>query len=343
MDFVGSCRIAIRVLALSTGIGLAASGGAGTVALAQGWGWWPSSPPQRQPVPSQPVYPDRPPVPVPGAGGAPGGGRENFCIQLEQRLAQSWSRGNQSKDLLPKIEAEMQQLQRVYQQSQAQLDRADCYDYFLFSKTLRRSRQCLDMSKSSEDARRRIAELEGQRQSMLNGRDNRNEQDELIQTLARNGCGKNYQQEAARRQQSASPFGGWADEEQVPGGLQARPGPPPFQTFRTVCVRLCDGYFFPISFSTLPNHFTKDADACSSRCAAPAELFYYPTPPSGAPEQMVSVSGQPYTKMANAFRYRKEYIQGCSCKQAEFQPQQTPINKKAEATTTPSKQAAREN
>ena len=344
-------RLLARSLPALAMIGLVLASAGLDRAAAQGWGWWPSSPPQqRPPVPSQPVYPDRPPVPAPpGAGPPQGGGRENYCLQLEQKLAQSWSRGSQSRDQLPKLEAEMQQQQKLYQQSQAQLDRGDCYDYFLFSKTLKRSPQCLNTSKQGEDARRRIAELEGQRQSMLNGRENRAEQDELIQTLARNGCGKNYQQEAARRQQS-SPFGGWTDEESPQGGgaQRARPNVPPFQTYRTVCVRLCDGYFFPISFSAVPAQFGKDADACSSRCAAPAELFYYPTPPTGAPEQMTSVSGQPYTKMTNAFRYRKEYIQGCSCKQAEFQPA-TPQNKKAEAApprtapTGASKQAAREN
>ena len=101
----------------------------------------------------------------------------------------------------------------------------------------------------------------------------------------------------------------------------------PFATYRTLCVRLCDGYYFPVSFSTLPNHFQRDAQVCQSQCAAPAELFYHQNP-GGAVEQMVSVNGQPYTGLKTAFRYRKEYTAGCSCKQAEYSPA---VEKKADA------------
>ncbi len=87
-----------------------------------------------------------------------------------------------------------------------------------------------------------------------------------------------------------------------------------YATYRTLCVRLCDGYYFPVSFSTLPNHFQRDAEACQSKCAAPVELYYYQNP-GGAVEQMVGVSSNlPYTELKSAFRYRKEYVQGCSCK-----------------------------
>src|SRR5690606_29512315 len=32
-------------------------------------------------------------------------------------------------------------------------------------------------------------------------------------------------------------------------------------TYRTVCVRLCDGFFFPISFATTPDRFGADEAA----------------------------------------------------------------------------------
>ena len=47
---------------------------------------------------------------------------------------------------------------------------------------------------------------------------------------------------------------------------------------------------------------------------------------------MVSVdSQQPYTSLKSAWRYRKEFVQGCSCKAAEYQPQVPGKDKKAEA------------
>ncbi len=111
-------------------------------------------------------------------------------------------------------------------------------------------------------------------------------------------------------------FGG--EESDGPRGPTNQFGNLPFATYRTLCVRLCDGYYFPVSFSTLPNHFQRDAQLCQSQCAAPAELYYHQNP-GGAVEQAVSASTQqPYTSLKSAFRYRKEFVQGCSCKQAEY-------------------------
>ena len=45
---------------------------------------------------------------------------------------------------------------------------------------------------------------------------------------------------------------------------------------------------------------------------------------------MVSVATQePYTSLKAAWRYRKEYVQGCSCKAAEYHPEQ--LERKADA------------
>ncbi|MBU2532324.1 MAG: DUF2865 domain-containing protein, partial [Alphaproteobacteria bacterium] len=76
-----------------------------------------------------------------------------------------------------------------------------------------------------------------------------------------------------------------------------------------------------VSFSTLPTHFQRDVDACQSKCAAPSELFFHQNP-GGSVEQMISQrTRQPYTSLKTAFRYRKEYVQGCSCKESEYVPQ----------------------
>lgn len=262
-----------------------------------------------------------------------------ICLQLEQRLVAESQRGTQSRELLPKIEAEMRQADRASQLAQSQLERADCFDYFLFSKTLRRTRQCVDLATQAEGAKRKVAEFDAQRQQILGSRD-RSYQDDIIRELARNNCGANYQQEAQRRG-GFNPFSSlWQDEDSGPGGRANEFGALPFATYRTLCVRLCDGYYFPVSFSTLPNHFQRDADVCQSRCAAPAELYYHQNP-GGAVEQMVSAAGQqPYTSLKTAFRYRKEYVQGCSCKQAEYTP--NPGERPDRKAETPAQQSTKQ-
>lgn len=239
-------------------------------------------------------------------------------MQLEQRLVQEGQRGSSSREQLPRIEAELRQSDRASQAAQAQLARSDCYDYFLFSKTLRRTRQCVDLANQADQAKRKVAELDAQRQQIVGSRD-RSHQDDIYRELARNNCGADYAREAAKRDQ-INPFSTiWQDEEASPGSRREF-GALPYATYRTICVRLCDGYFFPVSFATLKNHFDRDVEACQSNCAAPAELFYYQNP-GGSVEQAMSVKNQtPYTGLKTAFRYRKEYVQGCSCKQAEYTP-----------------------
>ena len=313
---------------------------AGAPVLAQGFSWPWSNEPERPPVPREPVYRPAPqpgpqPAPPPAAQPSPGWGgtvtKSSICLQLEQRLVQEGQRGNQARDQLPKIEAEIRTADRTLETSEAQLERQDCYEYFLFSKSLRRTRQCVDLANQIEAAKRRVGELEAQRQQIL-GSAGRSYQDDIIRELARNNCGATYAQEARRR--DAGPLSSiWQDDEGG-GGTGGQFGALPFATYRTLCVRLCDGYYFPVSFSTLPNHFQRDAEACQSKCAAPAELYYHQNP-GGSVDQMVALNSQePYTKLKSAFRYRKELVQGCSCKQAEFVPQ-TPMPAAPGAPGTP--------
>ncbi len=87
-------------------------------------------------------------------------------------------------------------------------------------------------------------------------------------------------------------------------------------TFRTVCVRSCDGAYFPISFATVPGRFPDDEKTCKALCpAADATLYAYRNPGEDI-NQAVSISGQPYSSSPNAFRFRQEFNPSCSCKAA---------------------------
>jgi hypothetical protein len=98
-----------------------------------------------------------------------------------------------------------------------------------------------------------------------------------------------------------------------PGAPGADTGPQS-GTYRTVCVRSCDGAFFPISFATAPARFPDDEKTCKALCpAADATLFAYRNPGEDM-SQAVSIDGQPYASSPNAFRYRTEFNPSCSCK-----------------------------
>jgi hypothetical protein len=83
-------------------------------------------------------------------------------------------------------------------------------------------------------------------------------------------------------------------------------------TYRTVCVRLCDGFHWPISHATTPDHFARDAKRCEQACPARSRLFVHQAS-DAEPAAMKDLHGQPYDKLENAFRHRREYVAGCTC------------------------------
>jgi len=84
-------------------------------------------------------------------------------------------------------------------------------------------------------------------------------------------------------------------------------------TYRTLCVRLCDGYYFPISFSATRDRLARDAKTCENSCGGQARLFIYSNPGADV-EDMVDLRGQPYKQLSTAFLYRTEYVPQCRCK-----------------------------
>ena len=82
--------------------------------------------------------------------------------------------------------------------------------------------------------------------------------------------------------------------------------------FRTVCVRACDGYYFPMSFSTNRGRFDTDRAICQAIYPqGEAELYVYQNPGEEA-ENMVSVDGEPYASKPFAFAYRANYSPACA-------------------------------
>lgn len=83
--------------------------------------------------------------------------------------------------------------------------------------------------------------------------------------------------------------------------------------YRTLCVRACDGYMFPISFETERFNFTRDQNICSMQCPAGNAELYVHRSYSEWTEQAKSLDGTPLTKHPKAFRYRKKFDPSCSC------------------------------
>lgn len=291
----------------------------------------------QQPYPAPYPAPNAGPPPnydqaYPRQDGSRASSRDLRCAQLEHELANAWVVRRQGTDDRQSVEAEIRKYDQIFQTSQARAERQGCYrSNFIFGRSLVRTPKCLRLERQIENARRQLESLNAQRQARSGGSNRR--RDELVAALARAGCGRQYERQA--RGGGGGGIFNWLEE----GFWDTRPREglstsriEQFATYRTLCVRQCDGYYFPVSFSTLPSNFPADTQKCQSQCAAPAELYVYRNPGEEA-EQMVSSDGsRAYANLPNAWRYRKQFVKGCSCKADEYDPAEiAAANEKAEA------------
>ncbi|HZP70574.1 MAG TPA: DUF2865 domain-containing protein [Pseudolabrys sp.] len=135
----------------------------------------------------------------------------------------------------------------------------------------------------------------------------------LLIALGDNGCGSQYRSAAIAGQQGnflERLFGG----NNSNSGIFSTPIGPMGGTFRTVCVRTCDGFYFPISYSTSPDRFRDDELACQRMCPAAEVALYSYHNPGEEMAQAVSLNGRLYTELPTAFQYRKALNPACSCR-----------------------------
>ncbi|WP_143523412.1 DUF2865 domain-containing protein [Pararhizobium arenae] len=85
----------------------------------------------------------------------------------------------------------------------------------------------------------------------------------------------------------------------------AIPGDDGNGSLRTMCVRTCDGAFFPISSNATPADFQRDAETCQRRCPGSQTALYYHALATEESEQMISAAtGEPYIDLPTAFAYK---------------------------------------
>ncbi len=188
------------------------------------------------------------------------------CMQLQQELAAAQGGGGANREDLGRIEQQIAQADRVFQGTRAAMEDAGCFEsFFIFGRGLVRSPKCLKMNDRVEDARRQLTQLQQQRQALTGGGGNKRRQAELNDALARSGCGGQRAQPARRGGGLFDFFGGGREEEEVQQTPIYR-SIDPNGRYRSVCVRLCDGFFYPISYVDLRR------PARAGRDAVPVEL-----------------------------------------------------------------------
>src|SRR6202049_201847 len=245
-----------------------------------------------------------------------------MCPRLEAQVA-SIDRGSGSGD--PARDDQIRRYQDAATRQQGELDRVTsqakrmgCDSSGFFSLFSGQSAQCGPVNTQIQQMRANLEQittsLERLRSGGLGGSDRDNQRRSVLTALAQNNCGPQYAN-AARGPGNflESLFGNNNNNPVAPPGADLGPQS---GTYRTVCVRSCDGAYFPISFATVPGRFPDDERSCRALCpAAEANLYAYRNPGEDM-NQAVSISGQPYSSSPNAFRFRQEFNPSCACKAA---------------------------
>lgn len=107
-----------------------------------------------------------------------------------------------------------------------------------------------------------------------------------------------------------------------PNGETTVFGPP--GEFSTMCVRTCDGYYFPISPNSSSADFDRDQKNCETTCPGTEVQLYYRPAGDEATETMMSVAGgQTYSSLPTAYLYRdvtKSRPAACGCSATAEKP-----------------------
>ena len=244
-----------------------------------------------------------------------------ICPRLEGQLA-TIDRGGTGD---PAKDDQIRRYQDAATKQQGELDRVTsqakrmgCDSSGFFSLFSGQSAQCGPVNNQIQQMRANLDQITTSLERLrggLGGPDRDNQRRSVLAALAQNNCGPQY----ANAARSSGPgnflsniFGNNNAPDTPPGSDVG----PQSGTYRTVCVRTCDGFYFPISFATVPARFPDDEKTCKSLCpAAETTLFSYRNPGEDM-NSAVSISGQPYSSMPNAFKYRTEFNPSCSCKAA---------------------------
>lgn len=262
------------------------------------------------------------PPPQPGQNGL---GPNPMCVRLEGQLA-ALDRGGGGD---PAREEQVRRYQDSQARQQAELDRVTmqakrmgCDSSGFFSLFNGQSAQCGPVNTQIQQMRANLDQITGNLERLRAGSggmtpERDSQRRSVLMALAQNNCGPQYAN--AVQQQGGGNFLSNLFGGNNPNNPQAMPPSdlgPQSGTFRTVCVRTCDGAYFPISFATVPARFGDDEKTCKALCPAAEAVLYTHRNPGEDMNAAVSIGGQPYTALPTAFKFRSEFNPSCSCKAA---------------------------
>jgi len=245
-----------------------------------------------------------------------------ICMRLEARLAAIDGGGRSGGGRFERAAREQRAALRT---ARAQAQRANCRGGFLFFRS-RQDARCEALLSRIGEMEANLSRLEA-RAGRQGGGGSRAERNATLRALGENDCGPRYARHAPRgglrlfsrdgyyNEQGAWVSGGGRGGEAVmedTGRQRVARG----SGYRTLCVRTCDGYYFPISHSSSSSVFGIEESLCQARCPGTEVALYAHPNWSEDVGDAVSLAGARYSDLPTAFAYRRDYNPSCTCRGA---------------------------
>lgn len=268
------------------------------------------------------------------------GAATRICRQLEAQLAEvGRGGGGNSSAETRRYDRAIEAQQRNLLKARRQANRSNCRSLFDFD---RGSSGCESSGGALvERMERNLKSLQRKRNQMGGGGggNTRRERNRILAALDANGCSdfdvREDEVRVARRAPSlfeqlfgggnrrAEPYEPDANSGSERVRTTISPGDHQFLgggSHRTLCVRTCDGYYWPISYSSSRSDFERDEQNCQTMCpGAEVRLFSHRVPDQES-EAMVDGMGNAYVELPNAFKYKDASFQrpeACTCGQTK--------------------------
>lgn len=215
--------------------------------------------------------------------------------------------------------SDLKRLQRDVQRSESAYVRQGCNDDAKAGRKL--SGECRTLARAVLDGRANVEKLS---QSVNTGQAVAQQREAILQEMARFDCDGRSRvnvQRQGRGNLFEQLFGVFTEGDDGEGGVRGEEFDPygNYHTVRTLCVRKTDGFWWPISYSTLVDYVANDAQQCRAQCPGlDVDLYYYDNP-GQEPEQMINEWGEFYSALPNAFKFRTDFDTTSKCTSTQDQ------------------------
>lgn len=264
------------------------------------------------------------------------------CARLQTQLENASSNAGLSEKYHRYAEAARDQSIQI-NQVLADLNRFDCSSGSVIVKGGQNAKACAKLSVAYEKMQANLTTLESKRDSFADQGD-RTARRRIQAALSANDCnGSRAATQAAARKGKIAALK--ARSERSPGlvavlgntddidrsvsrvqqtgaRIVIEPRASRGGDYRTLCVRSCDGFFFPVSSAAEPSDFARDERTCQMMCPGTPTALYFHSALGQESEDMISArTHEAYTEMPNAFAYRNSKApisKACGCNMRAF-------------------------